>query len=299
MAAQPNVLPRGAKEPVHLYHADAYVLDAELKEPVRDKIEKQALVTLPKEGGYQFQELPPFRLKGILSYNYGYTQVAGHPSSKGHGFTTLATSVVENLNVLDVVTADRVVGQISTEHPEAPKDEAEDWDAVPSVTFLGTRFVNLRIGGHKVDIDQDIHVVGPKPTNKASYFEDSGALNRLSRHFAHIRGMNHLPDWAEREFARDKAATARENKAELSVVKGVNGAPGTTFGHVIDVPHFGKIYLGELIINRECAKPGADSNDKYLFQLRMVRLDMGCIGTGTATVAAMDSNGTGSGTGHH
>jgi hypothetical protein len=298
MAAQPNIVQGKASEPMHLYHADAYVLKAELKQPVSTDIKPQAFIKLPENGGYDFQELPPFRLKGILSYRYGYTQVAGHPSSKGHGFTTLATSVVEDLNVLDVVTADRVVGQISTEHPAPPDDDGAEWDQVPSVTFLGTRFVNLRIGGHKVDIDQDIHVVGPKPRNGVSYFEDSGALNRMSRQFAHIRGMNNLPDWAEEEFARDTNATRHENKAQLSLVKNVNGAPGETFGHVIDVPHFGKIYLGELTIDREPAKPSSDYNDQYIFHLRMIRLDMGCIGTGTTTVAAMDANGQGSGGKH-
>jgi hypothetical protein len=61
------------------------------------------------------------------------------------------------------------------------------------------------------------------------------------------------------------------------------------------VPHFGKIYLGELTITRTPKKPGSDQNDAYKFSLRMIRLDMGCIGTGTATVAAVDPNGQGRG----
>lgn len=293
MAAQPNIVPGEASLPVHYYHADAYVLEADIQQPTSEQVPKQGLVNLPENGEYQFKPVGPFRLKGVLSYSGGYTQVAGHPSSKGHGFTTLATSVVENLNVLDVVTADRVVGQISTEHPAAPSDDAEQWDQVPSVTFLGTRFVNLRIGGHKVEIDQDIHVVGPKPRDGISYFDDSSALNRLSRQFAHIRGMNNLPEWAEREFARDKDATHSQNKAELSLVKSINGAPGETFGHVIDVPHFGRIYLGELEVTRQRPEANSSLNETYEFHLRMIRLDMGCIGTGKTTVAALDANGKG------
>jgi hypothetical protein len=284
MASQPKEMPRRASGPVHYYNADAFVLKADLQQPVSEKIDPQALVNLPEDGTYQFQEVGPFKVKGVLSYSSGYTQVAGHPSSKG-GFTTLATSVVEGLNVLDVVTADRVVAQISTEHPEKGQ--------VPSVTFLGTRFVNLRIGGHKVEIDQDIHVLGTKPKNDASYFEDSGALSRMSRQFEHIRKMKHLPDWAKAEFGRDKSATKKENKAALSLVNSVNGAPGANFGHVIDVPHFGKIYLAELTITRNPSKSGSGLNDAYTFNLRMIRLDMGCIGTGTTTVAAADPNGTG------
>jgi hypothetical protein len=289
MSAQTKEMPRRASGPVHFYNADAYVLKADLKQPVTSEIQPQALVELPEDGAYQYKEVGPFKVKGVLSYSSGYTQVAGHPSSKGHGFTTLATSVVEDLNVLDVVTADRVVAQISTEHPEDGQ--------VPSVTFLGTRFVNLRIGGHQVEIDQDIHVLGAKPKNDASYFEDSGALSRMSRQFEHIRKMKNLPDWAKGEFARDRSATKRENKAELSLIQSVNGAPGANFGHVIDVPHFGKIYLGELTITRTPKKTGADLNDAYRFKLRMIRLEMGCIGTGSTTVAEVDPNGQGRGGG--
>jgi hypothetical protein len=294
MGAQPIEISRGASEPVHYYHADAYVLEADIQQPISNKVPQQGLVVLPEDGTYQFQEVPPFKLKGVLSYSYGYTQVAGHRSTKGHGFTTLATSVVENLNVLDVVTADRVVGQISTEHPDNNEDQ------VPSVTFLGTRFVNLRIGGHKVEIDQDIHILGPKPKKDVSYFEDSGSLFRMCRQFAHIRGMRDLPDWAAEQFTRDESATRRDNKAECSLVNRVDGAPGTTFGHVIDVPHFGKVYLGELTVNRKPTTPGSDYKDEYTFYLKMIRLDMGCIGTGTTTVAALDANGTGGkGSGGH
>lgn len=278
------------------YYANAYAIKADLEQPIEEKLEPQALVELPKNGAYQFKKLEPNRLKGVLSYESGYTQVSGHPSSKSKGRVTLATSAIEGLNVLDVVTADRVVGQISTEHAAVPEDEPEKPDQVPSVTFLGTRFVNLRIAGHKVDVKQDIHVLGPKPKGKVSYFEDAGALSRMSRQFAHIRKMRKLPDWAGEQFARDKAATQRENTAQCSLVNSVNGAPCPTFGHVIDLPHFGKIFLGEVTIKRVLA-PGQTDFYLYTFHLEMIRLEMGCIGKGTSGIVAMDANGTG-GKGH-
>ncbi len=280
-----------SSEAVHEYHADAYVLSADLQQPVQSKIEQQGLVNLPPDGTYTYQPVPAFNIRGVLSYRSGYTQVAGHRSPKGHGFTTLATSVVEDLNVLDVVTADRVVGQISTEHPVDGQ--------VPSVTFLGTRFVNLRIGGHRVEIDQDIHILGPKPAKDKSYFEDSGVLSRMSQQYTNIRKAKNLPDWADKEFRWDKGAVQRDGTAACSLVNRVSGAPGASFGHVIDVPHFGKIYLGELSVDRVVAKKGSLDKDLYTFHLKMIRLEMGCIGTGNTTVVAMDSNGQGSGGGPH
>ena len=281
-------VPKDSSRVAHIFHAHAYVLDAAMEQPVRDKTGRQGLVELPPDGKYQFQSALPFQLFGVLSYRSGYTQVAGHKSLKGPGHTTLTTSVVEDLNVLDVVTADRVVGQISTEHPLD--------GTVPSVTFLGTRFVNLRIGGHKVDVDTDLHILGPKPPKDKSYLEDAGVLMRMSQQYAKIRKTKDLPDWAQDHFGRDNGLVPSEGRASCSLVKAVHGAPGVSFGHVIDVPNFGKIFLGELSVHRKSAQ-NKDEDDAYHFRLTMMRLEMGCLGTGTAKIAAMDTNGRGSGGG--
>src|SRR5215470_11167661 len=136
-------------EGTHHYHANARVLSAEFEQPIREKIESRAVVHLPKEGGYEYEQAEPFRLKGVLSYESGYAHVAGHRNSKSVGFTTLASAAIEGLNILDVITADRIVGQIATVHP----DYAEDEDDVPSVTFLDTRFENLRISEQKIEVE--------------------------------------------------------------------------------------------------------------------------------------------------
>ena len=290
MATAPKVRSfSNAAEATHQYHADAYVLDADLRQPVPSKIEKTGLVTLPEDGKYTYTPVKPDNVFGVLSYGSGYTQVAGHRSTKHHGFVTLATAVLENINVLDVVTADRVVAQISTEHPEDGQ--------VPSVTFLGTRFVNLRIGGHKVDVDQDLHILGPKPAKDKSYFETSSVIDKMQQQYNNLRKTKNLPDWAGEQFRWNKAA-ARNGTLNCSLVNKTTGAPGTPFGHVIDLPHFGKIFLGELTVTRDPA-PSKDYNETYHFHLKMIRLEMGCIGTGNATVVALDSNGTGSGGGGH
>src|SRR5579864_3520644 len=88
---------------VHEYHAEATVLFADLEHPLEEKIKPRAHVKLPKDGHYHFKHADPFRFEGVISYRSGYTQVAGHPSSKKDGFATLTTSVLEGINVLDVV----------------------------------------------------------------------------------------------------------------------------------------------------------------------------------------------------
>jgi hypothetical protein len=281
----------------HLYHAEADVFDASLDQPIQRKVEKEAFIDLPKEGGYRFKQAKPLQIDGLLSYRSGYTQVAGNPSTKHGGTSTLATTVLEGLNVLDVLTADRVVGQIFTEHPEVEKGQ------VPSVSFLGTRIDNLRIGGHKVEVDPVLDILGPKPDDDGSYFDDRGVLGRVERQYSNINAENDLPEWALKDYAWDRAAVRAENKMSCSLFNRVSlngGAGGSrrSFGHVIDLPFFGKIFLGELRVTRVSgvgtSTEGAPNPDTYSFHLTMIRLKLGCPVVGTVGVGTADSNGGGS-----
>src|ERR1700723_771882 len=161
----------------HEYHAEANVLSGHLKQPVNREIYRQAAVGLDDlRGGHFFQRAEHYSLEGLISFKSGYSHVSGNRSLKNHGWTTLATSVVEGLNVLDVVTADRVVAQVSTEHPLEGH--------VPTVTFLGTPFENLKISGHHVKPELNLDVCGPRPSNDKPYIEDPGFLNTVSQQYA-------------------------------------------------------------------------------------------------------------------
>jgi hypothetical protein len=273
--------------PVHNYYAEANVLSADLKQPLKEKIPPRVQVKLPSNGRYQFKKANSFRFEGIISYQSAYAQVAGHPSSKSDGFATLATAVVEGLNVLDVVTADRVVAQISTVHPVYGTGQ------VPSVTFLGTRFENLRIGGHKVEVERTLDILGPKPAGDKSYFDDPGVQSRISLQYDKIATAEGHPELAAAAYPKGRSGVIGSGELQCSLVSGVTGAPGTSFGHVIDVPHFGKIFLAELRVERKPGNPGKGAYETYEFQLTMIRLEMGCLAQGTAAVAALDTNGSG------
>jgi hypothetical protein len=292
MAALPNQIAIVNDRPNnHIYHADADVFRADLQEPIFRAVEKQGFVELPKKGGYEYKKLGAFQIEGLISYESGYSQVAGNPSTKHGGVSTLATSVVENLNVLDVLTADRVVAQIFTEHPEYDKGQ------VPSVSFLGTRFENLRIAGQKVEVEPHLDILGPQPDDDESYFKNDGVFSRIAHQYSNIKRKVGLPKWASEQFRFDESEIQNKNEMKCSLVNSVEGAPGTSFGHVIDLPFFGKIFLGELTFRRELV-PGSDPEYyKYWFHLDMIRLKLGCPVTGTTNVAAAESNGGGSGSG--
>lgn len=273
----------------HLYDAQAFALEGHLELPLRAEIKPQAYLDLPETGGYLSQRQCEYRLEGIISYRAAYTQVAGNLDRKpGHGFVTLATAVLEDFNILDVVTADRVVAQVSTEHPLD--------GSIPEVTFLGTRFDNLRIAGHPVRIDLDLDCFGTKPENDAPWSTQKDFRERVAAQYDNIRRQPDLPAEIGERYNRLPSNPGSQVAIECSLVQRAEGSyPGRTFGHVIDVPHFGKVYLATLrLVETPDPTTGMIST---LYRLTMIEAKMGCIANGSASAGNTITNGKGLGGG--
>jgi hypothetical protein len=272
-------------ERYHLYHAEATTLEGELHLPFEQKVCSHTASKLNEHGGYVTQNADRFHLGGVITFRSSYTHVGGNRDSKpDHGWNTITTAVIEGLNVMEVVTADRVVAQISTDHP------VEGY--VPRVTFIGTRFDNLRIAGHPVKTDFDRDILGPKPAKDASYTSDSAFIQRVSRQHERIRGHQNLPDELATRYNQLPTASANRESIECSLVNQVEGSfPGHSYGHIIYVPDFGKIHLASMRIDH------SDPNDKgiptkTLICLTMLRLEMGCIGGGMLALGSGKTNGS-------
>jgi hypothetical protein len=277
------------------YFAEATALTGTLLQPLRQEIEPQAFAKLPDLGGYRAQQSEKFKVESAISYESAHTQVAGNRETKpDHGYNTLVTAVVEGLNILDVVTADLIVAQISTDHP------ADGKSYVPSITFLGTRFENLRIAGHEVRLDMCLDIFGKKPKNDAPYTRDSGFVNRVSQQHARLREQESTRESPLAELIElfnivpesFENSTGDEEKAELSLVDKAEGTyAGHTSGHVIHVPHFGTIHLAQLKLRHTDFKTGTRIPTKTHAELTMLHADMGCIGQGTVQAATTRTNG--------
>jgi hypothetical protein len=264
----------------HTYHGEATILSGDLKHPLKQQIKPQTNVKLSHKGGYLSEHAEPYRLEGLISFDRAYTQTAGNRDhdKEGHGWNTLVTSVIEGLNVLEVVTADRVVGQIATHHP------LEGY--VPSVHFLGTRFENLRIAGHpvRVDMHPDPYFFGPKPDNDGGYTRHDGILSRIREQFDRIRSADGLPaDLRARYNESPLQSDGLKESMECSLVSQVEApAFGRSFGHVIDIPDFGKIYLALLRVEHSDYK--GDVPKKTTFDLTMIKLALGCSAAGSGSL---------------
>ena len=78
-----------------------------------------------------------------------------------------------------------------------------------------------------------------------------------------------------------RGSSPRKGSALCSLVQTVEvKAPAQSYCHIINVPDFGNVFLGELLVNRFSA------------QLTMLRVEMGSMAQGGVTGGTVFSNGT-------
>jgi hypothetical protein len=273
------------KERTHTFNAEAVVLRGNLQLPLAQKIEPQAHSKLAETGGYFSQRSEGYRLESVISFSSAYSHVAGNRSLKsGEGWHTLTTTVVEGLNVMEVLTADRVVGQMITEHPLV--------GYVPSISFLGTHFENLRINGQPVELDFNPEIFGSKPADDAPYTRDQGFLGRVSSQYERIRKHKDLPAELQERYNRLSSTLGVSEAVECSLVNQADGGyPGKSFGHVIKIPGFGTITLAKLTVKQEDPHQKTKVPRKTTFNLTMIDLKLGCVICGDIPIGTGGSNG--------
>jgi hypothetical protein len=290
-----------SNERVMYYHGDATPIGGFLTHPFESILETQASVSLGQAGGHSATRHEEFKLDELIRSGAHYSQVTGSVEKTNGNWTTLITSVVENLNVLEVVTADRIVSRISLEHPRA------EGKYYPKISFAGTQFENLRINGQVVDVVTDLNLLSspdakqvPPSGKEGDMLSDKAApeviefpdvpwpdvpsfiLKAVAQSTAILSPEVGAPEWLKRryEWMLDPAARARKGYIACSLVTAARGTGSNpAYGHVVAVEGFGNIFLGELIVSQQS------------FHATMLRIELGCSATGNVSFASARGNG--------
>jgi len=293
--------------PSHDYHASANVLRGHLQRPIDEKIEPQAPVSLnDRRGGHLTRHVEDFSIEGLISFTKGETRVSGARSLKNKNWVTLSTSVMEGLNVFEIITVDRVVSQVSTDHAYHEEKGPQGYvpqGHVPHVTFLGTQFKNLRVSGFLATVKLNLGICGDLPANGKTYLEDAEFLGRVKEQTSKIVKADGLPkelkDQYDEKLDRiEKLTHAREagnqdsrGPITCSLVQSIDvQIPGVqSYGNLLVIPDFGTVALGELEVGETLDK-FYGRYDPY-FQLTGIKMKIGCVGDATASVTTVAANG--------
>jgi hypothetical protein len=203
-------------KPRYYFHAEGHALSGSFDRPFQHVIEAQASASLPTIGGHADAQSEKFRAHHFASYNSARTHVSGSRQDEST-FATQTITTIEGLNILNVLTADRVVGRLTSEHSTKSREG--------HILAIGSAFENLRISGHLVNV----------------------AL----RHdlFLECKTYEDLRKQVTKDAKSGKMSTAGDGAALCSLVEKIEtDLPGATIqGHMLNVPHFGTVYFAEVL----------------------------------------------------
>jgi len=235
-----------------------------------------------------------FRVDEVVSFKAGYGHVSGSVKEEGDKkiYTTHATAAVDGLNILDVVSADRIVARASSSYQDPPPERPVPYEG--KVLLVGSKFENLTIAGYQVDVELDQKLLSLDPGTFAAVRESFGqggsTLRVVAEEALGARGIN-------RPLPRE---ITPEGRLLCSIVKEVHFKepgfcctedkdkkrdkflpPGVTQvgRHVYDVVDFGRIFLAEVLCQH-----GRKT-------LTMLRVELGSPNGGGVLTNQVDSNG--------
>ena len=252
---------------VFYYHADANSLGGFIEEPFQVEIPNISSISLPAVGGYVTHRSEALNFKEIISCRSAYTRVSGRSIAEDGPWSTQVTCVIEGLNILENITAKRIVSQISVEHSREGGEM--------SISFAGSRFEELRVGGAEIcpRLNPRLMGTGSEADNDPSRITWPALLQSGHGQAREIvRSVTERPDRSGYDWALQRYGWMDQNREQkkdgcvlCSLVDGVEGTvPGKTIGHFVEIPDFGRIFLGEVL-----AFPNS-------IQLTMVRAELGC-----------------------
>jgi hypothetical protein len=233
------------------FHADAYALNASFHRPVTCQIEALAATCLPIFGGHAQARAADFCVPRLAHFKSAHSHVSGSLEDDSTA-TTQAITTVLGLNIMDVITADRIVARLTSEH-KLTQPEGH-------ILAIGSAFENLRIAGF--------------------------AFRIVLRHDLLLGSKTHAELVKKFATVRQKGSIAKEKNgvALCSLVERIEtDFPGLSDAdkkqHIIKIPHLGTLSFAELI------------SVEGMKTLTMLRFDLGSPDGGGGTAAVATTNG--------
>lgn len=268
------------------FHGHAIGAGGRINHPFHEFIEIQAASALPDIGGHGSARSSDFRYRDILRFHHAQTEVTGSKSENAHGkpvHKSLMRSRVEGLDIMGMVTADRVEARLVSFTTDEPDGEL-------CFKFTGSYFENLKIAGVPVKVHLAVEEFDRLCTHRhlAESFrkKEKGEFYGVFQKLTLKETLKEAPERVQRGFQQ-----APEQGADLPHIGGVTclslvkqlepeRKEFPCWGHIIFIEGFGTVHLAELAVS------------KLGRRLTMIRVNLGSPVDGDVSVVAVDGNGT-------
>ena len=258
----------------HSYYAEAHAVSGELSKPV----EPIAQVFLIGEADGVATRDVIFDQEDIVRVKFqAHTEVRGQFDAAKQVWITTASASLTGLEVCDPsdqvkVSAERIAATMTSVH--------DSTGYIPDVNFK-LEFDTLVIDGEEATPNpiSASQILGSKPAERydptrnpknphlrpylIEYLEHPEFLANVKAQDAAIIAKN-PPDWAKRKYTRNQE---HRSKIECSLVSDTGLTLHRAFGHVVEIPNFGRLFLAELTVGDR-------------FELNVLRLELCDLGDG-------------------
>ena len=233
------------------FHAGGHAFSGNFERPVPYQVPAQAGVFLSTVGGHGHARVDEFVVPRLVKFKSAHAHVSGSYQDETTA-TSHSSVTIEGLNILDVITADRITGRLTSEH-QLGEEEGH-------VLAIGSVYENLRIGGYQFEIKLKHEILLKNKTHKE--LVNSFASGKKSGKIASSDEKVMLCPLVE-EIITDFPGMSDDEKKK----------------HVVTIPHFGTIAFAELL-----CQPGTKT-------LTMMRFELGSPDGGSGTVVEAYMNG--------
>lgn len=272
------------------YHGQGVGLGGIVTRPFQHLIDAKGAASLPITGGKASASstkhvVPDLTdptckdLPHVVSIEGSATEITGTLDKDGV-YRTRVTTTVHHVDVEHRVTADLVVAKLLTEH--YPGEEE------PRVSVAGSEIRNLKVDGVPVEVEFHLPLFEEHNTHskfKNRFDQDAAFRKQMRQQFlwGDVDGDG-IPDFLQEQYKftnAQKSLPESKGIVPCSVVKSVKGGKGfKAFNHVLVIPDFGKVFLGELLIQKSAR------------ELTMMRFVLGSPVDAQVTVAGGHGNGS-------
>jgi hypothetical protein len=274
--------------PRFLYHASAVGLAGEIRRPFQHNIDAQAATALPRYGGHAAGQLKSFELGGVVAHSGVSTEVTGVYQPHTNSFETNVRSTVNGFNLEGVLTCQLLTSSIHSSHPAEP-DKPGEPPVEPSISVAGSEIRGLVIAGREIVLEPrlDFYSKFVTMTGLREYYKENAGFREDFERSAYVGQEAALPEDVRHYFPwrRHKTSSKLHEYNQMTIVplytvKNPSEPGFEVYGNVIRVKNFGRIHLGELIIEPKRRR------------LLMMRADMGSPCEGGTCAGCSDGNGS-------
>lgn len=278
--------------PRFIYRGNAVGAAGHIEKPDDTILWVQGASSLPVIGGYARSAGERVNFPEYLTVENTKTETNGAYSEREKAFRTIATSSVQRVNITKRLQVDLLEATLISSHPVDGRE--------PTIVPGGTVIKNMRIDGYPVNVKIDIEFFTKYCTMSSlskAYADDDAFFKRYGKRFWSRDPQSPPPPVtpppakaAKGPSGKDASKQAAPGKRQIPTVAGyvlcsvvhevqTDHPKITVDGHVLTLPGFGRIFLGELLVTGVSRR------------LTLLRAKLGSPVTGDIACAEVENNG--------